>query len=106
MIFPWLAAVVLGLPPERLGLVQMALMAPSIVFTLLGGVIADRADTRRLLSRYHVVAVARVVVRSETATVAAPWGGPISYRLGGVVFLIVTAVALVLVARAAWSEEA
>jgi MFS family permease len=34
----------------------MALMAPSIVFTLLGGVIADRADTRRLLSRSHVVA--------------------------------------------------
>ena len=56
VIFPWLAAVVLGLPPERLGLVQMALMAPSIVFTLLGGVIADRADTRRLLYRYHVIA--------------------------------------------------
>ena len=46
VVFPWLAAVVLGLPPERLGLVQMALMAPSIVFTLLGGVIADRRDTR------------------------------------------------------------
>ena len=56
VIFPWLAAVVLGLPAERLGLVQMALMAPSIVFTLLGGVIADRVDTRRLLYRYHVVA--------------------------------------------------
>ena len=56
VIFPWLAAVVLGLPAERLGLVQMALMAPSIVFTLLGGVIADRVDTRRLLCRYHVVA--------------------------------------------------
>jgi MFS family permease len=56
VIFPWLAAVVLGLPAERLGLVQMALMAPSIVFTLLGGMIADRVDTRRLLYRYHVVA--------------------------------------------------
>ena len=56
VIFPWLAAVVLGLPAERLGLVQMALMAPSIVFTLLGGVIADRVDTRRLLYRYPVVA--------------------------------------------------
>ena len=56
MIFPWLAAVVLGLPAERLGLVQMALMAPAIVFTLLGGVIADRRDTRLLLSRYHVAA--------------------------------------------------
>jgi len=56
VIFPWLAAVVLGLPPERLGLVQMALKAPSIVFTLLGGVIADRRDTRLLLARYHVAA--------------------------------------------------
>jgi hypothetical protein len=46
------------------------------------------------------------VVRSETATVAAPWGGLVSYRLGGVVFLLVTVVALVLVARAAWYEEA
>ena len=54
----------------------------------------------------RVVAVARVVVRSEAATVVTPWGGQISYRLGGVVFLIVTVVALVLVARAAWSEEA
>jgi hypothetical protein len=54
----------------------------------------------------RVVEVARIVVRSETATVTAPWGGLVSYRLGGVVFLIVTVVALVQVARAAWSEEA
>ena len=38
--------------------------------------------------------------------VAAPWGGLISFRLGGAVFMIVTLVALVLVARAAWDEEA
>jgi hypothetical protein len=71
--------------------------------------ILSRRDFARivvLLMALRVVAVARVVVRYETATVAAPWGGLISYRLGGVVFLIVTVVALALVARAAWSEEA
>jgi hypothetical protein len=71
--------------------------------------ILTRRDFARivvLLMALRVVAVARVVVRSGTASVAAPWGGPISYRLGGVVFLVITVVALALVARAAWSEEA
>ena len=71
--------------------------------------ILSRRDFARLvvlLMALRVMAVARVVVRSETATVVAPWGGLVSYRLGGVVFLIVTVVALVLVARAAWHEEA
>ena len=71
--------------------------------------VLSRRDFARLvvlLMALRVVAVARVVVRSETATVAAPWGGLVSYRLGGLGFLVVTLVALVLVARAAWSEEA
>jgi hypothetical protein len=71
--------------------------------------ILSRRDFARivvLLMALRVVAVARVVIRSEAASVVAPWGGQISYRLGGVVFLIVTVVALALVARAAWSEEA
>jgi hypothetical protein len=71
--------------------------------------ILSRRDFARLVVLsmvLRVIAVARVVVHSETATVVAPWGGPISYRLGGAIFLIVTVVALVLIARAAWSEEA
>ena len=71
--------------------------------------VLSRRDFARLiviLMAVRVIEVARIVVRPETATVAAPWGGVVSYRLGGVVFLIVTVVALVLVARAAWSEEA
>ena len=71
--------------------------------------ILSRRDFARivvLLMALRVIAVARVVVRSESASVVAPWGGQISYRLGGAVFLIVTVVALALVARAAWSEEA
>jgi hypothetical protein len=39
------------------------------------------------------------------ATVAAPWGGEISFRLGALVFLGVTVIALVLMARAAWPER-
>ena len=76
MIFPWLAAVVLGLAPERMGLAQMALMAPSIVFTLLGGALADRADTRRLLYRYHVVAAL-----PPLALAASVAGGGLSYAV-------------------------
>ena len=71
--------------------------------------ILSRRDFARLVVLFmavRVLAVSRVVFRSETATVAAPWGGLITYRLGGMVFLVVTLVALVLVARAAWAEEA
>jgi hypothetical protein len=53
----------------------------------------------------RVLAVARVVFRADTAVVAAPWGGAISYRAGGAVFLVVTVAALALVARAAWARE-
>ena len=71
--------------------------------------ILSRRDFARivvLLMAVRVVAVARVVAHAETASVAAPWGGAITFRAGGVVFIVVTLAALVLVARAAWSEEA
>jgi hypothetical protein len=47
-----------------------------------------------------------VAIRPETATVAAPWGGEITFRAGAIVFFIVTVAALALIARAAWAEEA
>ncbi len=50
--------------------------------------------------------VAEVALRSETAAVAAPWGGEITFRAGAIVFLAVTVTALGLVARAALSREA
>jgi len=71
--------------------------------------ILSRRDFARivaLLMALRVLAVGRVVVRPETATVAAPWGGAITFRAGGVVFIVVTLIALVLVARAAWSQQA
>ena len=56
ILFPWLVAVVLKEPAQRVGIAQMAMMAPAIAFMLLGGAVADRADCRRLLLRYHLLA--------------------------------------------------
>src|SRR3970282_306506 len=56
IVFPWLLALVLQAPAQRGGIAQMAMMAPAIVFMLLGGAVADRADCRRLLLRYHLLA--------------------------------------------------
>lgn len=55
IVFPWLVTVVLHEPPARVGIAQMALTAPSILFLVLGGAVADRADVRRLLARGHFV---------------------------------------------------
>jgi hypothetical protein len=70
--------------------------------------ILSRRDFARIVAVFmfaRVLAVARVVFRADTVVVAAPWGGEISYRAGGAVFLVVTLAALALIARAAWAEE-
>ena len=51
---------------------------------------------------WHVL---KVALRPETASVPAPWGGEITFRLGAIVFMIVTVAALLAIARAAWAEE-
>ena len=69
----------------------------------------SRRDFARILAvfmAYRALKVAHVAVRAETASVAAPWGGALTFRAGAVVFLVVTLVALVSVARAAWDAEA
>ena len=55
IVFPWLVAVVLHEPATRVGIAQMSLSAPSILFMMLGGAVADRADVRRLLVRGHLL---------------------------------------------------
>ena len=55
IVFPWLVTVVLHEPAARVGIAQMSLMAPSIVFMMLGGAVADRTDVRRLLARGHLI---------------------------------------------------
>jgi len=58
VLFPWLVAVVLEAPAHLVGIAQTALMAPAIVFILLGGAVADHNDGRTLLIRYHLLAAA------------------------------------------------
>jgi len=71
--------------------------------------ILSRRDFARILTAlmalraWHVL---RVALRPETASVPAPWGGELTFRVGAIVFLVVTAGALVLVGRAAWDREA
>lgn len=59
-----------------------------------------------LLLALRASKLVEVALRSETAAVAAPWGGQVTFRAGAIVFLAVTLTALGLVARAALSREA
>ena len=53
VLFSWLAAIVLRMDAFAVGIAQVALMAPAILFLPLGGLVADRGNARRLLLRYH-----------------------------------------------------
>ena len=55
VLFPWLVAVVLRMDAFAVGVAQAALMAPSLLFLPLGGLVADRGNPRRLLLRYHLL---------------------------------------------------
>ncbi len=55
VLFPWLVAVVLHMDAFAVGLAQAAVMAPSLLFLPLGGLVADRGNPRRLLLRYHLL---------------------------------------------------
>jgi hypothetical protein len=71
--------------------------------------ILSRRDFARVLAAFMALRawhVAKVALRPDTASVAAPWGGEVTFRVGAIVFLIVTVAALVVIARAAWAKEA
>ena len=55
VLFAWLAAIVLHMDAFAVGIAQVALMAPGILFLPLGGLVADRGNARRLLLRYHLL---------------------------------------------------
>jgi hypothetical protein len=70
--------------------------------------VVSRRDFARVLAAFmafRALALLRVVVRPDTAAVALPWGGEISFRTGALVFLAVMVVALVFVVRAAWQRD-
>lgn len=56
VLFSWLVVGVLQAEADWVGIAQSALMLPSILLVLLGGVIADRSDRRSLLMMLHVAA--------------------------------------------------
>ena len=104
------------------------MMQPGVVWILLGLVLVgaipyllarrrawferwvlSRRDFARVLTAFMAVRawhVLRVALRPETASVAAPWGGEVTFRAGAIVFMIVTVGALLLIGRAAWAKEA
>jgi len=70
--------------------------------------VLSRRDFARILTVLMAVRawyVLRVALRPETASVAAPWGGEITFRMGAAGFFLVTVVALLFVAVAAWSAD-
>ena len=70
--------------------------------------VLSRRDFARILTLLMAVRawyVLRVALRPETASVAAPWGGEITFRAGAGVFFLVTVVAMLFVAVAAWSAD-
>ena len=76
VLFPWLVAVVLHMDAFAVGVAQAAVMAPSLLFLPLGGLVADRGNARRLLLRYHLLYAA-----PPLALALVLWGGGLSYPL-------------------------
>ena len=56
VLFSTLLVVELRETELRVGVAQSAIMVPAVVLMLLGGIVADHADRRRLLVRLHFTA--------------------------------------------------
>jgi MFS family permease len=76
VLFPWLVAVVLKMDALAVGVAQAAIMAPSLLFLPLGGLVADRGSPRRLLVLYHIF-----YAIPPAALAAVLWQGGLSYPL-------------------------
>ncbi|MDG2018328.1 MAG: MFS transporter [Porticoccaceae bacterium] len=55
VLYPWLVVGVLELSPSHLGLAQLAVLLPSLLFVLLGGVVSDRLHRGRWLSVLYLL---------------------------------------------------
>lgn len=53
--FPWLIAIVLHESSDRVGIAQMMMMLPMLLFTLFGGALADRVELRSHLRRLQIL---------------------------------------------------
>ena len=71
--------------------------------------VLSRRDFARLVAvllAFRAYKVGQVAFRPDAASVAAPWGGTVTFQIGATVFLVVTLFALAMVVRAAWTREA
>jgi MFS family permease len=87
VLFPFLVAVVLQESAERVGIAQMSWQLPSLFLLLIGGVIGDRFDQRRILLVSHLLAgippmVVALLINSEMLSFAVL----VSYGLIGGIF--------------------
>ena len=55
VLFPWLVAVLLHEPAQRVGIAQMSGALPALFLILFGGVVGDRFDQRRILIALHAL---------------------------------------------------
>jgi len=76
VLFTWLVVGVLRAAPAWIGTAQTCQMLPSLLFSLVGGVAADRVDRRRLLVVLHAAAAVAVL-----ALAAATQAGHLSLRV-------------------------
>lgn len=55
VLYPWLVVAVLEQSPSRLGLAQLAVLLPNLLFILPGGIISDRLHRGTWLSRLYLL---------------------------------------------------
>jgi MFS family permease len=76
VLFSWLVVGELQAREELVGIAQLALTFPALFVLLIGGVVADRVDRRRLLVGLQIAAGSLAV-----ALAAAVWAGALSFGL-------------------------
>ncbi len=62
VVFTWLVVGVLQESPDRVGVAQMCQTLPNLLFLLVGGLLADRVELRRLLAGLHVAAAGAAIL--------------------------------------------
>lgn len=72
VLFPFLIVNILLQGPERIGLAQTALMAPSLLLMMLGGALADASDLRRLLMYLQLLAAVPPLLLGVTILLYGP----------------------------------
>jgi MFS family permease len=75
VVFTWLVVGVLHESPDRVGVAQMCLTFPNLLFILFGGLLADRVELRRLLVTLHLAAASSALVLA-----ALVWTGRIRFE--------------------------